>query len=503
MEIREQDRGLEKMVFEITSLKLNAVLQFCVGDAYPHEGKDRYNVYLVKGGHVHSKVGQYDVTAGESTVDEGKKDFDVKRYKEPEWNIQPDSPLLTREIKTRPDKSKDKSEKPKPAEKIPEKPVKKTNYKVIETTQGGDCFYDSVSRAEDEDLNEFDEDTIEDLRASIGKYITSRTAQLIEYYKLTVEQVNPTKTLMRDDAYYGKYYKMMEQDKKEEDDVAKLIEQELKEKPELADRLDVDIFLDSTGKDVSPNKPLVPPESKTVLREYFDNKTDLSEEEVVNVFRKNIKIMKKWANAHIFAEYEKMKNTKLLLLTKEGASVEEYEPFPYITELNYDATTTFVLIDYEPENHFRLIEQLSPLKRKFTWDELPEVIKTKFPDVVSSYESAVKSKAPKAQKNSPKPAPEPKVSDPDAESESPDAEEKEENGPKLDASKVYEANELDKLGIGKLREIAKSKGIPTGKLGSGPEGIEKIKSCILNPEQEQCKDSRGKKKKGGKFTRRK
>jgi hypothetical protein len=496
MEIREQDRGLEKMVFEITSLKLNAILQFCVGDAYPHEGKDRYNVYLVKGGHVHSKVGHYDVTAGESIVDEGKKDFDVKRYKEPEWDIQPDSPLLTREVKT---KEKSKSDKPEKTDKskTPPKPppkpeTKKTNYKVIETTKGGDCFYDSVARAEDEELNEFDEDTIEDLRASIGKYITSHPAQLIEYYKLTVGQVNPTKTLMKDDAFYGKYYKMM-QEGEEEDDIAKKIEEELKEHPELADTLDVDVFLDSTGKDVSPNKPNIPPESKVVLKDYFDNKTDLSDEQLVSTFRKNINVMKKWANAHIFAEYEKMKNTKLLLLTEQGNSVEAYAPFPYITELNYDASTSFVLIDYEPENHFRLIEQINPMKRKFTWSELPEVIKTKFPNVAKAYESAVgKSTAPKASE------PKASVSEP---------EEKEEKDEKetepTDSSKVYEASELDKLGIGKLREIAKSKGIPTGKLGSGSEGVEKLKSCILNPEQEQCKDSRGKKKKGGKFTRRK
>ena len=82
-DIRDEDRGKETMVFEITSISLNAVLQFCVGNPYEYKGKDRYNVYLVKNGKVYGGVGHYDVEQGEVTTDAGGKDFDVKNFSTP------------------------------------------------------------------------------------------------------------------------------------------------------------------------------------------------------------------------------------------------------------------------------------------------------------------------------------------------------------------------------------------------------------------------------------
>jgi len=129
-DIRDEDRGKETMVFEITSISLNAVLQFCVGNSYEHKGKDRYNVYLVKNGKVHGCVGHYDVESGEETTDSGGKDFDVKKYQEPEWLIEPTSSLLTREVER---------EKPAAKEKPPPKEVKSI-FRVITTSTEGDCF---------------------------------------------------------------------------------------------------------------------------------------------------------------------------------------------------------------------------------------------------------------------------------------------------------------------------------------------------------------------------
>jgi hypothetical protein len=98
-EIRDEDRGTETMVFEMTSIQLNATLQFCIGNAYELNGKNRYNVYLVKQNRVMRCIGHYDIDMGENPKDEGGKDFNVFKYQEPTWIITSSSTLLSRDIR--------------------------------------------------------------------------------------------------------------------------------------------------------------------------------------------------------------------------------------------------------------------------------------------------------------------------------------------------------------------------------------------------------------------
>ena len=122
-EIRDEDRGTETMVFEITSIQLNATLQFCVGNAYEHNGKNRYNVYLVKQNRVMKCIGHYDIDMDENPKDEGGKDFNVLKYQEPTWLITSSSSVLSRDIRV--------PDAPEP-EPEPE-PVAPSMFKVIPT----------------------------------------------------------------------------------------------------------------------------------------------------------------------------------------------------------------------------------------------------------------------------------------------------------------------------------------------------------------------------------
>lgn len=132
-EIRQEDIGFETRVFKITSMVKNETLDICIGQPYDHEGKDRYNVYRVRGKMVESCIGYYDVTKGEDALDEStKRDFDVKRYGEPTWT------------------DKTKSAKSKPASTAltaPPASSKKSDFVVITTATQGDCFFDSIYRA--------------------------------------------------------------------------------------------------------------------------------------------------------------------------------------------------------------------------------------------------------------------------------------------------------------------------------------------------------------------
>ena len=114
-EIRDEDRGTETMVFEITSIQLNATVQFCIGNAYEVNGKNRYNVYLVKQHRVMRCIGHYDIEMGENPKDEGGKDFNVFKYQEPTWTITSSSTLLSRDIRVPDAEPADTGPEPEPS----------------------------------------------------------------------------------------------------------------------------------------------------------------------------------------------------------------------------------------------------------------------------------------------------------------------------------------------------------------------------------------------------
>lgn len=513
MEIREEDRGKEKMVFEITSMKLNSVIRFCVGDDYEHSGKKRHNVYIVKNGKVHSCVGYYDTPLDEPVVDEDGKDFDVKRFKEPDWIIDHTSPLLTQ---------KEEKEVVKP-KKAPVVPSGSSEFKVIETTKGGDCFYDSVVRAQDgNDMDEFDEDKVQVLRKELADYIIDDHRQeLIDEYKFMVEQISEKTVMLKDDPYYSKYYKLQENGM-EEDEIVKKIKEELADSsdPNVSKNLKVDTFLTNEGTDTSPNKVHVEavPELKAYIRDYYDNKTDLSEDDIVSTFRDHMTTMGVWVNATIMGYYEKMKNTKLLLLKKHGNRVEEYTEFEHITALTYNKNTKFIVCDYTPETHFKLIIKLDPVRKLFTWDELPSIIKNKFSEVAKAIKSPEPKAAPKVESKK-KVAKEKKESKSSQPSETqnetpPEVQDESQIGTQSDSQGAsqseivpskYTREELNALTQVALKKILQEEfpSVPFSIL----KGKDSLIDCILNPKSPQCVSKRKTKSKsekltGGKFTRR-
>ena len=176
-EIRDEDRGTETMVFEITSIQLNATLQFCVGNAYEHNGKHRYNVYLVKQNRVMRCIGHYDIDMDENPKDEGGKDFNVLKYQEPTWLITSSSSVLSRDIRV-----------PDAPVAIPDEPipVAPSMFKVIST----DTIFELISILLDEKL------TVEvngGLINAITRYITEDNGkELIAKYRECVKYSDTT-----------------------------------------------------------------------------------------------------------------------------------------------------------------------------------------------------------------------------------------------------------------------------------------------------------------------
>ncbi len=462
--IREEDRGTETMVFEMTSIQLNAELQFCLGNAYEHNGKDRYNVYLVKNGRVHGCIGHYDVPLGESTVDAGGKDFDVMKYKEPSWLIDPSFHLLE---KGKPEKEKERAT-PKPP------PKAKSLFRVIITADDGNCFYDTVVRSMDgNDVEEYNVEKVKELRAELGEYITTTGKQtLLEKYHYSVQALSDKPTLMKDDAYYRKYYEQLDTGV-DMDTVIAAIQNELSTNPSVRGKLDPELFRTASRDDPTKNKSSqeeVKIPARHFLEDYFENEMELSDVDILEVFKENIEKDKVWASELIILQAEKKMNVKFLLLKKGGAStVEEYGTDDLDTYKVIDADTKFIIVDYTELQHFKLI--VHDKKKQFTMDEVPAVIKAKFamfqvvaPPVLAAAQDAQQEKLET-----------PAVEVDSVEESSSD----EEDGPK------YTKEKLEKMSNKQLEDILKAEfeGVPISTLKGKPELIE----CILNPEQEKCK----------------
>jgi len=514
-DIRDEDRGKETMVFEITSISLNAVLQFCVGNLYEHKGKDRYNVYLVKNGKVHGCVGHYDVEQGEVTTDAGGKDFDVKKYEEPVWLIEASSSLLTREVtkeKDKPEKDKAEKEKPEKAKPAP------TLFRVVITSVDGDCFYDSVVRSE-KDAG-YNEDAIIEFKEKLGVFMTKgeNKINLIQKYKAIVDvkgTKGKTQTLI-EDAYYRKYCEMRNSGIPDADILVQM-RKDLDAPgadPNLAKNVNPEDFELLKNDDESPNKPAYTQDisdlSDEYIRDFFGNDKTLEGDDIIDTFLE--KFMKKttWADAFIISQTALFMNVIFLLLVEKGKRVEDYTVFNMQAQLEHpiDRDTQFIIADYQPQRHFKLIAQREPFIGRFTIDTLPQVIKDKFPLFKSRAESLPPATGDEeAPTYEPVAVDVPKVAKDVPEDQAPDAPDAP-DAPEVDQAPVktgkYTAESLKGKGIKELEDILKNEFPDVPRSRVKKDGKQALIDCILNPEDEKCKKaSKSKKPGGGKFTRRK
>ena len=483
-DIRDEDRGKETMVFEITSISLNAVLQFCVGNPYEHKGKDRYNVYLVKNGKVHGCVGHYDVESGEETSDTGGKDFDVKKYQEPEWLIEASSSLLTREV----EKPKEKAEKEKP----PPKTEVKSMFRVIVTSTEGDCFYDSVVRA---DKDGYDEGKIQEFKEKLGDFMTkgANKLNLIEKYKALVEvkdQKGQTQTLI-EDPYYRKYCEMRNAGMSDDVIIAQMRKDldAVDADPMLATKVKPEDFELLGNDDESPNKPMVTGDVSALSDEYihyfFNDDKKLEGDAIIDTFLENFMKKDTWADAFIISQAAIFLNVIFLLLVEGKGRVEDYGIFDMQAQLEHpiDKDTQFIIASYQPQKHFKLIVQ-EPYIGKFTMDTLPQVIKDKFPLFKSGAEPPAKG-AEEAPAYEPVRADVPKI-------------------PDVAPAAKYTADALKEKTMKELEDIlnAEFPDVPKSRVKK-ENGKQGLIDCILHPEEEKCKKATKSKKGGNNFTRRK
>ena len=477
-DIRDEDRGKETMVFEITSISLNAVLQFCVGNSYEHKGKDRYNVYLVKNGKVHGCVAHYDVESGEETTDSGGKDFDVKKYQEPEWLIEATSSLLTREVEK-------EKEKEKPAPKVPVEV--KSMFRVIVTSIKGDCFYDSVVRA---DKDGYDEAKIQDFKEKLGAFMTTgeNKKNLMEKYKAIVDVKGAKTQTLIEDPYYRKYCEMRNAGTPDVEIVVQM-KKDMAADATLAKKVSPDDFEVLGNDDESPNKPTLSRDisalSNEYIRDFFNNDKTLEGDDIIDTFLENFMQKDTWADAFVISQAAVFLNVIFLLLVEKGKRVEDYTVFNMQAQLEHpiDKDTQFIIADYQPQTHFKLIVQ-EPYVGKFTIDTLPQVIKDKFPLFKSAAEPAATG-AEEAPTYEPIAVDVPKI---------PDA---------VAASK-YTAENLKGKTMKELAEILKAEfpDVPQSRVQK-ENGKQGLIDCILNPEEEKCKKLTKKKATGGNYTRRK
>ena len=487
-EIREEDRGHRTRVFEITSAKLNKTLQICVGKSYSYESNDRYNVYRVNDHAVAGCIGHYDVSSGTNVVD-ADGDFEIQKYGEPDWLISASA------VKTAPSVPKAKAQ-PKTKE-----PVSKGNFIIIETDDKGDCFYDSVIRALD-GSNEYSREKAVALRNEVGEYVKDHySANVISMYKTCIGN-----NTLRYDSYYLKYWNMCLEDedavqsrdgkpKISFEDAELKAEDELKAHPELRGKLDPTLLSEDTDVNQAAPNDQLSPECASKLESYFNNNKDLKDDEIIAEYVKNIPKKEVWADDIVVSCVELMKNVKIIPLEGRG-NVEKFTVSRDVTLYEPNDATKFILVQYDKPVHYKLIETKDH-KRTFTWDELPEHVKTGSKQsawYISKHKSAPSSAAEAKESSEPKLEVKGTAS---KDTKPPPAKVAE---PKL-PEPVNPVPNVDKMTLAELKAYAKEKGLKFN--GDVTKKDDWIK-CIKQPELEECKPkTRGKKSTGGNFTRRK
>lgn len=371
MELHPTDVGYETMVFQLTSPTLNTTLKICVGRPFDENGMNRYNVYELnkKGDQVERLRGYYLLEKDVDPLDTDK-DFNIKEVGEPTW-ITPEG--VVKEVK-------EKASKP--------LQVSKSEFIVMEDTDSkGDCFYDALLRAKSGNPTvKSTPEAIQAERRRIGEmFLRAGPAQahVVEMYKMYKENPDLKKDVLR----YGKqmqeipefapFYSKLEGVPEEQlaETKNKIMEEEEKSLPTS----DWDLFDELSGTDLYPVKE----EDKMALEimsEYFDRNTDLSDQDAVSVFVKNINTMQKWVNEEIVSAVQENDNVQVLPMVKEGEDVSSYSfTNTILVKPALDDRTKYLMVEYTPLVHFKLISfRVNELVKSLVlYDELPEIIQSK------------------------------------------------------------------------------------------------------------------------------
>lgn len=149
------------------------------------------------------------------------------------------------------------------------------------------------------------------------------------------------------------------------------------------------------------------------MNEYFDNKYDLTDEQIIPTYLKNFKKPNVWVNDVGVSLTGIFSNVYIIVVNEQfeydGVNIKPSSPstqtldlnmaiLPRNDELDYDKDRKYVLVSYRSQTHYRLIE--SNGKVLFSENELPEKIIQRFctkhhpneqlPDGVSDVEFPVK-----------------------------------------------------------------------------------------------------------------
>lgn len=141
---------------------------------------------------------------------------------------------------------------------------------------------------------------------------------------------------------------------------------------------------------LSPNKYVV--DDQKYMEDYFENKYDLTDDQIIPTFLKYVKKPQVWANdvaisltgmfsnvyiiiANENLEYDELQGTKP---SKSSTKPLDYNMIilPRNDELDYDKDRKYVIVSYKSQTHYRLIE--SNGKVSFLENELPEKIIQRF-----------------------------------------------------------------------------------------------------------------------------
>lgn len=373
MDLHPTDVGYETMAFQMTSPTLNMTLKLCVGRPFDENGMNRYNVYELnkKGDQVERLRGYYLL---EKDVDpyDTDKDFNIKEIGEPTW-ITPEG--VPKESKVEPKEMK----------------VTKSEFIVMEDTNSrGDCFYDALLRAKSGNPTvKSTNEAIQAERRRVGEMFLKpgpSQSRILETYKMYKENPDIKKELLRygmqmqDIPEFEPFYTQLatvapEQIQEEKDKIMQAEESKLPTS-------DWDLFDELSGTDLYPVKE----EDRMaleVMSEYFDRNADLSDQDAVTTFVKNVNTMQKWLVEDIAVAIQENDNLQILPLVKEGEDVSSYSlTNTIIVKSNINDRTKYMMVEYTPLVHFKLISfrDKDMMKSLVLYEELPAVIQSKLND---------------------------------------------------------------------------------------------------------------------------
>jgi len=274
------------------------------------------------------------------------------------------------------------------------------------------------------------------------------------------------------------------------------MKEDRKTDPVLAKKVNPEDFELLQNDDESPNQSSYSQDvallSNEFIRDFFYDDISLEGDDIVTIFLENFMQKDTWADAFIISQAALYLNVIFLLLVEKGSRVEEYTVFNMQAQLEHpiDKDTKFILADYQPQSHFKLIVQKDPYLGRFTIDALPQVIKDKFPLFKSRGETLPAATAAEEAKTY-----ESVAVDAPAGFVEPDA----------PVEPKYTAVSLKGKSLKELEDILKNEfpNVPQSRVKKD-HGKQGLIDCILNPEEEKCKkSSKSKKPSGGKATRRK